>query len=138
MKIAGVSVNIKSLPLEEDIIKHALNTKEYIYKKDAIKLIKAEIKSSGLYKRNRAKSTKQKTKLREDNRQNSNTEKEAVEQIRELEYGAIFHEQGLGKTKIAIDVMLYWLQKKLVDSVVIVVKKNLIANWQEELKLHTM
>ena len=32
---------------------------------------------------------------------------QAVEAIKDLEYGAIFHEQGLGKTKIAIDILLY-------------------------------
>ena len=29
-------------------------------------------------------------------------------------YIGIFHEQGLGKTKIAIDLALYWLEKKTV------------------------
>ena len=62
---------------------------------------------------------------------------EAVDQLKELEYGAIFHEQGLGKTKIAIDIMLYWLNQNLVDSVIIVVKKNLVHNWQKELASHT-
>ena len=44
-------------------------------------------------------------------------QEEAYKQLRDLEYGAIFHEQGLGKTKIAIDIMLYWLSKQVVDSV---------------------
>ena len=64
-------------------------------------------------------------------------QKEAVDQIKELEYGGIFHEQGLGKTKIAIDIMLHWLQTEVVDSVILVVKKNLIRNWYEELEAHT-
>ena len=34
---------------------------------------------------------------------------EAFEAIKELEYCAILHEQGLGKTKIALDLMLNWL-----------------------------
>ena len=37
-------------------------------------------------------------------------QQDAVEAIRDLEYSAVFHEQGLGKTKIAIDVALYWLE----------------------------
>lgn len=60
----------------------------------------------------------------------------AVEAIRDLPYGAIFHEQGLGKTKIAIDVMLYWLEKKIVDTVLVVVKKSLLLNWLTELSEH--
>jgi SNF2 family DNA or RNA helicase len=64
-------------------------------------------------------------------------QKVAVDRIKDLEYGALFHEQGLGKTKIAIDILLYWLKKKLIDSVVIVTKKQLIPNWKRELSLHT-
>lgn len=62
---------------------------------------------------------------------------EAVDAIKDLEYGAIFHEQGLGKTKIAIDILLYWLNKKMVDVVLIVTKKQLVANWVGEFKEHT-
>jgi len=62
---------------------------------------------------------------------------EAVEAVRDLEYAAIFHEQGLGKTKIAIDLMLYWLEKKAVDTILFVVKKGLIDNWKRELGAHT-
>ena len=36
-------------------------------------------------------------------------QKEAFDSVKDLEYAAIFHEQGLGKTKIAIDLLLYWL-----------------------------
>ncbi len=62
---------------------------------------------------------------------------EAVRAIRDLEYGAIFHEQGLGKTKIAIDLMLYWLEKRVVDTVLFVVKKGLVSNWVNEIRSHT-
>jgi len=58
---------------------------------------------------------------------------EAVRSICDLEYAAVFHEQGLGKSKIAIDVMLYWLEKKHVDTVIFIVKKSLINNWLKEL-----
>ena len=61
---------------------------------------------------------------------------EAFKAIKDLDYCAIFHEQGLGKTKIAIDLMLYWLENKLIDTVVIVAKKSLIPNWMSELKEH--
>lgn len=64
-------------------------------------------------------------------------QKKAVEKIKDLEYAAIFHEQGLGKTKIAIDLMLYWFNSLSIDSVVIVTKKSLIGNWKRELSHHT-
>lgn len=57
--------------------------------------------------------------------------------IKDLNYSAIFHEQGLGKTKIAIDLLLYWLDKKSIDTVFIVTKKQLIQNWLEEIAIHT-
>src|SRR5262245_56450558 len=62
---------------------------------------------------------------------------EAVEAIRDREYGAIFHEQGLGKTKIALDIVLYWLEHRLVDTALIVLKKGLVENWRREIKSHT-
>jgi SNF2 family DNA or RNA helicase len=61
----------------------------------------------------------------------------AFESIKELDYAAIFHEQGLGKTKIAIDLSLYWLEKKRVDTVLFVTKKALIHNWKKELTIHS-
>lgn len=61
---------------------------------------------------------------------------EAVEAIKNLEYGAIFHEQGLGKTKIAIDILLHWLAND-VDTVLIVTKKTLVKNWIDEFAYHT-
>ena len=62
---------------------------------------------------------------------------EAFRAIRGLEYGAIFHEQGLGKTKIALDLALYWLETKVVDTVLFIVKKSLINNWLREFAIHT-
>lgn len=64
-------------------------------------------------------------------------QREAVEAIKLLKYAGVFHEQGLGKTKIAIDTALYWLQTKAVDSIIIVTKKGLVPNWLRELKQHT-
>ncbi len=62
---------------------------------------------------------------------------DAFEAIKDLEYAGIFHEQGLGKTKIAIDLLLYWLKYKEIDTVLVVTKKQLVQNWKNELKEHT-
>ena len=62
---------------------------------------------------------------------------EALEAIKDLSYAAVFHEQGLGKTKIGLDLALYWLTRDIVDSVLIVVKKGLIANWRDEVAQHS-
>ena len=62
---------------------------------------------------------------------------EALAAVRDLPYAAIFHEQGLGKSKIAIDLALYWLESKAIDTVLFVVKKSLISNWIEELETHS-
>lgn len=62
---------------------------------------------------------------------------DAAEAIRELPYGAVFHEQGLGKSKIAIDIILYWLEKRLVDTILLVAKKGLVENWKRELNAHS-
>lgn len=64
-------------------------------------------------------------------------QKAAFEAIKDLDYAAIFHEQGLGKTKIAIDLLLYWLDKTSIDTVLIVTKKQLVQNWIREFKEHT-
>lgn len=64
-------------------------------------------------------------------------QQEAFEAVKDLDYSAIFHEQGLGKTKIAIDLLLYWLEKRDIDTVMIVTKKQLIRNWQNEFAFHT-
>ena len=61
----------------------------------------------------------------------------AFEAVKDLEYCAILHEQGLGKSKIALDLLLYWLAKGILDCVILVVKKGLIANWQKEIAAHT-
>ena len=57
--------------------------------------------------------------------------------LKDKPYAAIFHEQGLGKTKIAIDLLLYWLQKRDIDTVLIVTKKTLVNNWCSEFEVHT-
>ncbi len=62
---------------------------------------------------------------------------DAVRAVKTLKYAAIFHEQGLGKTKIAIDLMLYWLVEDIVETVFVVTKKTLVQNWVEELAVHS-
>jgi len=64
-------------------------------------------------------------------------QREACDAIKENEYSGVFHEQGLGKTKIAIDVLLHWLASDAVDSVVVVTKKGLVPNWVREFQAHT-
>ena len=62
---------------------------------------------------------------------------EAVNAVKDLEYAAIFHEQGLGKTKVAIDLIVFWLANRQLDTALIVVKKGLLDNWQKELASHS-
>ena len=62
---------------------------------------------------------------------------DAVRAIGELEYAAIFHEQGLGKTKIAIDLVHMWLGRDVVDTVFVITKKMLTRNWVDEVQLHS-
>lgn len=62
---------------------------------------------------------------------------DALEAIKDLAYAAVFHEQGLGKTKIGLDLALSWLSRDIVDSVLIVTKKGLIENWRQEIASHS-
>ena len=62
---------------------------------------------------------------------------QAVRATQDLPYAAFFHEQGLGKTKIALDLALAWLVGQIVDSVVVVTKKSLVQNWINETQMHT-
>lgn len=62
---------------------------------------------------------------------------EALRAVKGLPYAAIFHEQGLGKTKIAIDLILFWLQQDIVDTVFVVTKKTLVPNWTDEIRMHS-
>lgn len=62
---------------------------------------------------------------------------QAVEVAKGLPFSALFHEQGLGKTKIGIDLSLEWLRTNEVDCVLIVTKRSLIENWKEEIERHT-
>ena len=61
---------------------------------------------------------------------------DAIRAVKDLPYAAFFHEQGLGKTKIAIDLALSWLQSDTVDTVFVVTKKSLVQNWRREVSGH--
>src|SRR5262245_13312113 len=62
---------------------------------------------------------------------------QAVEAVKSLPYAALFHEQGLGKTKIAIDLALEWFRTGQIDCLLIVTKRGLINNWTDETKAHS-
>ena len=62
---------------------------------------------------------------------------DAVEAVKDLEYAALFHEQGLGKTKIAVDLLLYWLTEGSLDTVLVITKRALVENWRQEFETHT-
>lgn len=62
---------------------------------------------------------------------------DAVRAVRSLEYAAVFHEQGLGKTKIAIDLIHFWLDEDAVDTVFVITKKSLVRNWMNEVQAHS-
>lgn len=62
---------------------------------------------------------------------------EAVEAIKDLEYAAVFHEQGLGKTKIGVDLALTWLKADVVDAVLVITKRGLVDNWRSEVAQHS-
>ena len=62
---------------------------------------------------------------------------EAFEAAKDLPFAAIFHEQGLGKTKIGLDLALFWLAQGIADSVLVITKKSLIVNWQSEVAAHS-
>ena len=62
---------------------------------------------------------------------------DAVEAVKNLEYAALFHEQGLGKTKIAVDLILHWLTEQSLDTVLVITKRALVENWRQEFEAHT-
>ena len=62
---------------------------------------------------------------------------DALEAVKDLPYAAVFHEQGLGKTKIGLDLVLFWLTQNVVDSAIIVAKKGLVDNWRAEVASHS-
>ncbi len=61
----------------------------------------------------------------------------ATRAARDLPHVALFHEQGLGKTKIALDLAIGWLLDGAIDSALVVTKKSLVENWTRETEAHT-
>ena len=61
----------------------------------------------------------------------------AVRRLRDLEYAGVFHEQGLGKTKIGLAIALHWLRESIVDVVLVVTKKMIVPTWLQEVRKHT-
>jgi len=64
-------------------------------------------------------------------------QEEASDFVVGRDYAAVFHEQGLGKTKIAIDAGLEWLKRQQIDTILIFTKKSLVDNWKAEFKEHS-
>lgn len=62
---------------------------------------------------------------------------EATEFIRTNASSALFDEMGLGKSKIVIDALKSELENKNIDCVLVVCKKTLVKNWEEEIQKHT-
>ena len=54
-----------------------------------------------------------------------------------MPFAAVFHEQGLGKTKIGLDLALSWLARDIANSALIITKKGLIQNWLSEVANHS-
>src|SRR3954470_14080832 len=61
---------------------------------------------------------------------------QAVDATKDLPFAALFHEQGLGKTKIGIDLALEWLRNDDVDAVLFITKRALVQNWVDEIHAH--
>jgi SNF2 family DNA or RNA helicase len=62
---------------------------------------------------------------------------EAVEFVAGKPSVAIFDEQGLGKTKIVLDILLRGFATGEVDRALVVCKNSLLRTWQAEIEKHT-
>lgn len=56
----------------------------------------------------------------------------AISKLKDLKGSALFFEQGLGKTLVAIRLIEYWLARKDIESAIIITRRNLIQNWKRE------
>jgi len=56
-----------------------------------------------------------------------------------LDHGAIFFEQGLGKTKLAIDLACMWhlRKKERIDTLIVVCPVSIRSVWEDELEIHS-
>ena len=62
---------------------------------------------------------------------------EAIGYIETHESIALFDEQGLGKTKIVIEALCNNMQTGVLDGAIVVCRKHLIGNWQDEIERHS-
>jgi SNF2 family DNA or RNA helicase len=62
---------------------------------------------------------------------------EAIEYISNREAVPLFDEQGLGKTKIVIESLSNNMNQGIIDGALIICKKHLIRNWQDEIETHS-
>lgn len=57
--------------------------------------------------------------------------------FKDQEYGALFWDMGLGKTRVAIELSEHWYTTYTVNAVVVITMKSLIGNWVNvELPIH--
>ncbi|MFZ1809132.1 MAG: DEAD/DEAH box helicase [Cyclobacteriaceae bacterium] len=62
---------------------------------------------------------------------------EAINYVEKKDEVALFDEQGLGKTKIVIESICNNISSGHINGALIICKKNLIHNWQEEIETHS-
>ncbi len=62
---------------------------------------------------------------------------EATNFIRDNNIVALFDEMGLGKTKIVLDALLQNLNAGVINCALIICKKTLVYNWENEIDKHT-
>ena len=62
---------------------------------------------------------------------------EASKFLAEREWGALFDEQGLGKTKIVIDALAQLFSSHAIEGAIIICKKSLLKNWEAEVGKHS-
>jgi len=62
---------------------------------------------------------------------------DAIKFVVDNDHCAIFDEQGLGKTKIIIDAVIYEMREKKIDGCLVISPKSLIKNWENEVKKHS-
>ena len=63
-----------------------------------------------------------------------NVQDDVIKKIKNLDYAGIFFEQGLGKTKIAIETLLSWFSEQKIERVIIVTKKVFLKLGWKSLK----
>jgi SNF2 family DNA or RNA helicase len=62
---------------------------------------------------------------------------EAIDYIESHEQIALFDEQGLGKTKVVIEALCNNMRDSVLDGAIVVCRKHLIGNWQDEIERHS-